>query len=525
MDSPDFLGFIYLLLFGSIFYLFQLPEIVKAFFALPSLIILPYLFGRGLLTLINRITTFHEELNGIYRFLYYWFVGFFSLFVIGYVTLLNTRSILLYIIIIFVVSGFGFIRRNSGESLRKKLCFLSHDKRILLLVIVVMLSILPVLIAKCYTDFPLPIHTDWTTISGDYKFMMKTTQYGLIAPFGVDELCSRNILGAVVSVIFNVDPLSLLWAVPFILTPVIAVGTYLLSYSLSKSAIVALIAGIVSTWLLSGSISADFPTKSNAGAIVFVLFIPLMFLTYKTFSDTSQERPANNCIKSYWGSLIVLTIIWVILKQLELTNTDWTAKSGLLIICEIIFCASLVMLLIVRHNSILKTYVNPYLLGGGLALLVMHTFYALFYVFIIALFLSVNWLLTKNIRLKRVILLLSAFAFFFIFLQYVGVFYVPDLNIISSKLFPTLPPYDFFVKFQWLTDSIGVFNVILVSIGALFLALGKNKEYSVLAMLTLIFLFYFLPEAWSYRFLNASLFFMSYAIANISEKVKLRLEK
>jgi hypothetical protein len=124
-----------------------------------------------------------------------------------------------------------------------------------------------------------------------------------------------------------------------------------------------------------------------------------------------------------------------------------------------------------------------------------------------------------------VILLLSAFTFSFIFLQYVGVFYVPNLNIISSKLFSSLPPYDFFVKFQWLTSSIGVFNVILVSIGALFLSLGKNKDYSVLAMLTLIFLFYFLPEAWSYRVLNASVFFMSYAIANISERVKLSLVK
>ena len=71
----------------------QFPEIIKAFFALPSAMMIPYLFGNGLFVLIDRVFSFHEELDIVSKFLYSWFVGFFSLFVIGYICLL-ARAIL-----------------------------------------------------------------------------------------------------------------------------------------------------------------------------------------------------------------------------------------------------------------------------------------------------------------------------------------------------------------------------------------------------------------------------------------------
>lgn len=472
--------------------------------------------------MLNRLFSVQEELNLISRFLYSWFVGFFSLFVIGYVLLLNTLNMTLYLAIVFMICGLGAVKSNK-VSIRKDLSFLSGDYRLLLLAVA--LGLIPILITKYYTGFPLAVHIDWTTIPGDYKFMLQITQHGMIVPFGVDQLCSRNMLGAAISLVFNIDPLSLLWCIPFILLPVVVAGTYLLSYSLSKKTMVALIAGIASSWLLSGTASTDFPVNTNAGSIVFTLFPLLIYLAYTSYKKQSQKEPVMTNIKSSWGALLTITAIWLILKHFETNNTNWTSGSTLLITCQLIFMLSFVILFLARYLPILKTYVNPYLLAGGLGLLVIHTFYALYYVFIVACFISLNWLLMKKQRLKIIILIFSAFTFFYIFLQLIGLFYVPNINLISSHLFSTLPPYDLFVKFQWLTTALGAVTIILVSIGGLFLLLGKNEEYSVLATLALISFFYFSPEAWSYRFLNASAPFIAYTIAHISSKVKLRLEQ
>ncbi|MCR3907028.1 MAG: hypothetical protein NUK62_08405 [Tenericutes bacterium] len=413
--------------------------------------------------------------------------------------------------------------KSNRISIREKLSFLSGDYRLLLLVVT--LGLIPILITKYYTGFPLAVHTDWMTIPIDYKSIIKITQYGMIVPFGVDQLCSRHMFGAAISLIFNINPLSLLWCIPFILTPVVAAGSFLLSYSLSKNSLLALIAGIASSLLLSGTPSTDFPVNTNAGSIVFVLFPLLIYLVYTFFKDRFEKENVRRSIQSLWGSFIIIMTIWLVLKYFETNNTNWTSESNLLVTSQLIFVLSFVILLLARYLPILKTYVNPYLLAGGLGLLVIHTFYALYYVFIIACFISIHWILLKKQRLKVIILLFSAFTFFYVSLQIVGLFYVPNINLISSRLFSTLPPYDMFVKFQWLTNALGAVNIILLSIGGLFLLLGKNEEYSVLAILALILFFYFSPEAWAYRFLNASTPFIAYAIAHISSKVKLHLEQ
>lgn len=470
--------------------------------------------------MLNTLFSVQEELNLISKFVYSWFVGFFSLFVIGYVLLLNTLNMPLYLGVVLIVCGLGAVKSNK-VSIHKGLSFLSGDYRLLLLAIT--LGLVPILITKYYTGFPLVVHVDWMTIPADYKFMMQTNQYGIISPFGLDQLCSRNIFGSIISLLFNVNPLYLLWSIPFVLPPVVAAGTYLFSYFISKKTTVALIAGIASSWLLSGNPSTDFPVNTNAGSIVFTLFPLLIYLAYTSYKKQSQKEHVKANIRSSWGALLTIMTIWLILKYFETNNTNWTSESNLLVTFQLIFILSFLILFLARYLPILKTYVNPYLLAGGLGLLVIHTFYALFYVFIIACFISINWLILKKQRLKIVILLFTTFTFFYISLQLVGLFYIPNINLISSRLFSELPPYDIFLKFQWLTNAIGSFNIILISIGGLFLLWGKNEEYSVLAMLALISFFYFSPEAWAYRFFNASTPFIAYAIAHISTNVKLPL--
>ena len=521
IKSIEFAGFLYIIFSGLFFHVFAFPEIIKAFFALPSLGLIPYLFGKGLFFILNRFFSVREELNVVSRFLYFWFVGFFSLFVTGYVLLLKTFNMPLYLTVIFIVCGLGTIPKNK-VSLKKELQFLSGDYRLFLITIA--LGLVPILITKYYTEFPLVVHTDWMSIPIDYKSIIQTTQYGIITPFGVDHLCSRNLLNAVISLIFNIDPLSLLWCLPFILPPIVAASSFLFSYLISKKTEIALIAGIVSSLLLSGTQSTDFPIKYNAGSIVFALFPLLIYLAYSFFKDRFENKNITG-IQSLWGTLATITIIWLVLKYLEMNNTNWKSDSPLLITCQLIFTTSFVILFLARYIPILKNYLNPYFLAGGLTLLVIHTFYAIYYVFIISCFLSIHWLLMKKQKLKIILFLFVAFTFFYIFLQLIGLFYVPNINLISSHLFSTLPPYDLFVKFEWLTNAIGVINIIFISIGGLFLLLGKNEDISVISILSLILFFYFSPEAWSYRFLNASVPFIAYAIAHTISKIKLNLKR
>jgi len=226
-QNPAKVTYFLLLVSAITWNLVQLPEIMKLFVAIPAILILPVLFGAGILILFNTLRKdfFEIKLYPLVRIILMGLVGFFSIFVLAFVSLLYIQNITFTVIVIVSIAGIGTFRIDQKES--PYLLNLIAKHKIMLLAILI-ISLLPISIVKYFNTFPLSTSLAWTQAHA-YRLISNIANYGIPdTPYNVISLPSLNILYGIVCRLFNVNPLSLLWGIPILLFVLFSTKIYAL---------------------------------------------------------------------------------------------------------------------------------------------------------------------------------------------------------------------------------------------------------------------------------------------------------
>ncbi len=114
----DSIGLLYILVVGSLCYILPIPEMVKAFLALPGLLIMPYLLGKTTSILIEKFLRIDLGLDTVSSFIMYWCIGTILMVIIAYflnyLWLFYAQSYTL--LILFLMSPAVFYKKKTRTS-------------------------------------------------------------------------------------------------------------------------------------------------------------------------------------------------------------------------------------------------------------------------------------------------------------------------------------------------------------------------------------------------------------------------
>ena len=510
----------FILLVLALFSIFPVvPEIVKSFIAIPVLVFLPILFGNALICMIQKVwsknmkDTF-SHLGLIPSLIFEWFLGFYSIYALVFVFLLHTQNILLTLAVMVVICWIGAFRLD-----RERFTYnstLINKRTTLLLLALIIVGLIPVSVIK-YGTFPLPVSRAFTVGGHLYRYVYNIAEYGIPdTPYDVGHPASLNILYGLVSKMFSLDPLALLWSVSFLLLVLLSVGIFLFTYTFSGSQRLGLMASIIGVWILSGTNAAAYPAAPEAGYVMYAL-CPLIFYMFLSFG-LMEEIKLRHVMYS-----IVLNLVFVLaLRYIVSININWTANSPYLVVYQILILSYLLMVFLALCKNII--FALPFSIGLGAV--AIHALYHGPLVLLVAATLLVFY--RVNIRSNRRTMLpiiiqysLIVFTFVYISLQLLDLIEIPVYNLISAFLgLKGGWEYTFDVKYDFLIMGAGEFALVLFFLGMLFLLLSKSKQdFTFATIATLVLLVYFLPEGWSYRAVDVLAPFLAYAVSSAIRKL------
>ena len=284
-----------------------LSEIAKSILALPTWLIIPYLFGSILTLLLTRlkIETFSGIANRIFALLlgiYSLIIGTFLLDLLGFsVVLANLYWILLVVGIIYLVFR-SMKKTEDGFSANS-----NQLKEYLPIVIFCLLvSVIPALIKMLPSPFPYGSVETISIPFDQYQPVLRFSEFGYVQYPRVYDFSSI----AYSSQLFNVDPLSFVWASPLLMMAVFSVGLYLLSYGISKQKGFALITVFIGSFL-NMNIFRDAPVLFKANVFLYIFFPFILYLIYKTLTKekTAAAGPSTYRMRAVLPILALLTLI------------------------------------------------------------------------------------------------------------------------------------------------------------------------------------------------------------------------
>ncbi|MEM2465503.1 MAG: hypothetical protein QXL85_07855 [Candidatus Bathyarchaeia archaeon] len=535
LRNPVKVSYITLLTLALLSQVFDLPEIIGGFIALPALVLLPILFGNALLYLIRKLLIRNSknifiEIGLIPSLIFEWFFGFFSIYALLFVLLHHTQSIVLAIVVTVAVCWVGAWRLDRREFFHS--LTLVSKRSIFLFLTLIIIGLVPISIIKQYGTFPLPPSRAWTVGGYLYRFVYIVAEHGIPdTPYDIVHPPSLNILYGLISRMFSVDPLSLLWCVPFLLVTVLSLGIFLFTYELSRSKRLALIATTIGVWILSGTNAAEWPVAPEAAYVMYSLN-PIIFYMFLKFAKTKQIKIQHILL----SAALSLTFVAALKYFINITS-DYTASSPYIVLYQILVLSYLLTML--SSLKISSSFAFPFTIG--LTLVAIHAQYVGPFALLVATALFIAYRLNTVKKDGRSLVLalasqlsLITFTLLYIALQLLHVTEIPVYNTISSFLglgkqyYPT-----FNWKFTQLIIGSSEFSLILFFLGMFFLLLSKSRQnLSMVTVTTFILLIYFLPEGSSYRVIDALLPFMAYVmalavdrLANIAIRKHLRCNK
>jgi hypothetical protein len=493
------------------------PGILKAFLALPGLVLFPLLFGAALLSWKailrsdkagQRLPTF-GKLEG---WLFSWFVGFLSIFVIMFLWLLHTQGVWEAVGVLLVVCFFGALRLDRENDWPSSV----SKRNLALLSLLVVIGLIPIAIIAWGT-FPLPSSRAYTVTGHLYPFVNNVATYGIPdTPYDVTHPPSLNILYGLVSRMFSLDPLALLWAVPFLLVPTLSVGMFLLAKEFSKRLDVAFAASILGVWLFAATNAADYPVAAEAPYVLYAL-CPYVYLLF--------HRLARNHEAKMWQVILSLAINLTFVLAIGFLVTLWpdqTAFSPFVIWYQIILLGCLV---VSQTTSAIDSVLSiPFAAGfvfvsiearyTGLAMLTCGTFYFILYKLELSRRTSPRT--TKSVELVIVASLLAC-----LFTQVLEAGGYGVGNGISSILgLGTYANVTLTVKWGFLLAGVGPVALVLLLLGGLYLLFERSStNLAVLGTLGVLVMIYFLPIGATYRAMDLMAPLCVYVIAFASMRI------
>ena len=525
--SLSLIGLLYIIVVGGICHLMSIPEIVKAYLALPGLLIIPYLVGNTVLIISKKfLPDDYSYLDAIGKLILKWFIGFYFLiilfesmrFIYLYTDPILTPYSIVLIILVFGVFYENFIQHKLHKKGPRILKTFNHFGGIELIIISILISITISLFVKSFIKFQT-IAKAWMVPTTLYTPVLRIVEDNYI--FEPTMVRITDVISIyLTSSIFNSDPLSIIWSFGFIMLLILSVGMYLLVYEISKNKFQAILSVFLADLffsragrLIGSGLAMDFTSSFFISA-----FFPLILFFIHHYIINNQRYSAEN-IFTLSKKIFIINLLFLIALNAniilsKLVQHDFEVNS------LILFIFIIPLLLIIFRKSI------------SLDMLVLFPIISFFYVshiysafigtFIICLYLFLYGLLhkkgknnfNKNLVSNRyiyyILILFILFTSFYIIAQKIDIIsFPPEIPEISDLLFKGVDEglsfdtrYDIFVRI------FGSTILSLLLIGLLFLH-NKNIHFIVITSITsFIFFVYFIPDKLSYRIINYSFHFV-----------------
>ncbi len=489
-----------------------LPSIIHAFLAMPMFILLPILFGFGLGSLVLRVKQkdFVPINDTISCLIIYWFLGFFSLFITVYLLLSAIQNILVPLALIFAVCLYGSLKI---ERLFELSSLRNNRKHLIIFILLIIIGLIPsFIITQGASSFPFPNTRAWITAGYLNRDVSYVTSGIPSSPYESTHPPALSTLYGILSAVFIIKPIEVLWVIPFILTVLLAFGSYLFFKTISGRTDLSFVGSIICTWILSGTNHAEYPIAPEGAYVIYAL-IPLVFYLFHKIGITNNFSFKNAIISLILGALFSfgLRILFIINREWTITETYFASNVYVSLYSILLALFFTIMILSIFRFNKLSLFIVPMM-----GLLSLHTIVGLI-TFLIAFFYIIILKINRGNKdiLNKLQYFFQITIFSYIGLQKMGVFEVPFNNSFSSLLFlRPVEGYTIDFKFNQLELGAGQFILILFIIGIFYLYANMNKiNRTMLTMLSIVLLIYFLPEFWTYRIMDLLPLFITYPVA------------
>ena len=475
----------------------SLPEAAKAILALPALVIIPLLVGSALLRLIP-IDRDVPGLDGFGRALIEWLVGSLALTALAVVLQLSGQTFLLqrFGLVALALAVASFFAGRLGIPRLAPLPL--GGVPVVVLGAAALLSMAPKLIAAQFTPFPL-VAENFLDPLFFAQPALRMLEHGYLELENPAHAPALVTLTAVLSQLYNAEPISILWMGPFLLFLVFGTGLLLWSHAVSGRWSTALLVTIVGLFILTGSNAFNTtPLSFRSNSVLLALFPLGLYVMHRLVADGAASRRARaEALIALQAALGVLFLAMNVYRQGVLGQEDRVP----------------LMLGLAIATGLLLTVANRmrWRWAGVLPLFLIIVSFQVFHVFegpVLLTALIVYGLATTlhGSQIEgRVAAGMSVAAAGFFLLQFSGVISFPQgFSLASSLVFGSMydgygPP--FAARVDALQTALSPLLIVLLLFGAAEFLTGRGGPASraVLIAAAVTFFVYLLPDVFAFR--------------------------
>ena len=445
-----------------------------------------------------------------------------------YVIIKNLHLLILAVIALNLIYK-RYLLRNQIDDQTRTFSFRLKTSDVLLCLSI---SLVPVLIVRMHIPFGY-FGFGWMIPTIINQPALRIIEHGYMTLAG---RWPEYLLTALSCMIFNCEPMSFNWVLPFVLGPLYSIGLYLLSYRLFNNRAVSIFTALFGAFLNIGSsyqtfFFDQFIANPRSNTILYSIFPLTLFFVDKELS--SRNYKAKDV------ALSLLTLVTALLILYFPLETAWfrATSLGLPVGFRVQIIKPAVMLFapfmgfivskILRNDFAKANFQRLFLIA--LTFELFHETECLLFIATIILYVLLRQFIGARILLKlpahkikysvSPMHLIVAFTFLFVFLQWIGYLNIYNTNPISSVINPAykLPePGNLFLgKRRWFEDANSPVILSLLIIGSTLMIFSKKqKELFLVTMLSLTLLIYFLPDFWTYRAYKEFSPFIALVLAN-----------
>jgi len=335
-----------------------------------------------------------------------------------------------------------------------------------------------------FSPFPHIWANDIFRHNGIVLTIIEYNDLQMIIPY----LLTMHIIVSIISALFNIDqPYVFLWSLRFLTYPLLALGTYLLSFELSNNKRIGLFASILAIWQFY-TLYQFAPKTLIIIFFPFVLYYAIIFTAKHDILEEIKLQPSQSVL------LLILTMLTFITLYQNMIIKEYI---GLLL-----------LVLFVAASICLKNRYYFFIYVISLVVLLMHTMMGLVLIFYIYVYIISFSLLKSNINWKLYTLL-------FVLISAILIKEMATQDIvfgIYSDIPGDIVNMAVSNKMNTLYDIFSITTIILASVGSflLFIKSRKKGDVSVLLLLITIIFIYMLPIADSIRFINLATALIAY---------------
>lgn len=264
---------------GSCLYL-PIPPLVRAFFSLFFIILLPIGIGRIISRGLALLTILLKTDDQIINLIFEWSIGSIFILLYAWLTSLLNRfnlSFMAYsIIIIVILNSITIGKLTPKKSFIPRYKLLSISSNSILKLFLVANAIFVSMTVKAFSPPPLQLMTDGLTETVIFNkifynnfFSIYRTTYS--STFFINAKTPfLPLLAAVTSIFTQAQYIFLTWIGTFLMVSLMSIGIYLLAFQLSNEKIVALFASYIGTWIIEFSKPSHVHFLQSSLAAVFL---------------------------------------------------------------------------------------------------------------------------------------------------------------------------------------------------------------------------------------------------------------